>query len=485
MTGYSSSLDYGVFDSRFLGVTVRFRESGDFDPFKKLHLQESPPEEVLAVGERAVRMGGLEGFSLLSRASVVAHELRHFHDALLAPWSGHVFRLRVLATYYTLQLLSHLTRERNLLPIPISRWLDMGPSEIRDREERWSAWEGEEVDLTPPDWGEDVQELIDRIRGLYEKIDDLTSPVGAQDGDVSLRSSDVFEVSALLAQIQYVYTTFGEEQSSFYLNFLLNHPEAGTYSRPFRILQILFRRNERVLDSALALAMTTWSLLGSYEKDGWVASPAVRFVRLCDYLEETGLPDSHERGSELHARWSEALGYTGIADAVAGILGTHQLLQRGLERADENADNVPASLATTVVHRRRAAEHMARYLNISIGAYSHPLSYREELDRLVAAPVELEWRGVCPRIEGSGLEELVQVRRARETQDGQKALESGVLKADTPGVRFIDRRAAADAADLFRMADYLFADRGRDHPGLKVVRQVFDERGLRPRELWG
>jgi hypothetical protein len=108
-------LDYGGFDPAFIGVTLRFSSARAWNTFDTFRKTDAP-----------LHVGGLtrdEAFEAISTTTVISHEVRHFHDFLLTPYSARIFKLRIEALVNALQTVTQLFQhDANCIPTPISTW---------------------------------------------------------------------------------------------------------------------------------------------------------------------------------------------------------------------------------------------------------------------------------------------------------------------------------------------------------------------------
>jgi hypothetical protein len=118
----------GRFDPKFLGVTIRARRTAEIHSFRFSDRSEPPELSVLAaLHDEAV-------VSDLSRLTVLDHEIRHFHDALLYPMGLLATRARIFALFNGFEtgiMLIRLRGEANVLVVPLQEWLVMP---VPDRE---------------------------------------------------------------------------------------------------------------------------------------------------------------------------------------------------------------------------------------------------------------------------------------------------------------------------------------------------------------
>ena len=105
--------DYGGFDPAFFGVNLVLSSEDDWNLYRKLRASEN-----FAIEEH---FAGDDLWHVLQLASVAAHECRHFHDFLIAPYSVRVLRVRMLMALNIIQLLDSIVGSgANCLPFPMS-----------------------------------------------------------------------------------------------------------------------------------------------------------------------------------------------------------------------------------------------------------------------------------------------------------------------------------------------------------------------------
>jgi hypothetical protein len=114
------ALHPGRFDLRFLGAMIRAEDRRALASVRLTDRAASLPVSLLS----PLPLDAL--VPDLARATVLDHELRHFHDALLYPFGAAVLRQRLFAGVNGAQVLVELRRRRekaNALPIPLQSWL--------------------------------------------------------------------------------------------------------------------------------------------------------------------------------------------------------------------------------------------------------------------------------------------------------------------------------------------------------------------------
>ena len=131
--------DFGGFDSKFLGVSVRIESERFFHILDELATTGAIDPSLVSRSEPQ------QGFEAVSAASVITHEARHFHDFLIAPAGAAILALRLLAYLNAIQFLSamrdgEIWKTANCLPIPLPRWCMKAPEERDTFMGRVNAW---------------------------------------------------------------------------------------------------------------------------------------------------------------------------------------------------------------------------------------------------------------------------------------------------------------------------------------------------------
>ncbi|MDQ3187224.1 MAG: hypothetical protein M3Q16_12375, partial [Pseudomonadota bacterium] len=131
--------DFGGFNPRFAGVTIRIESQAAYDEF--VSFLTSPASGAFH-GNKEEFLG-----PILIR-SVMEHEIRHYHDFLLGSYNGMLFRARLQAIMNGIEAL-HAAKELpgEVFPVPLSTWLSW-PVEVRDA--RLQEWAGFSIDGKKP-----------------------------------------------------------------------------------------------------------------------------------------------------------------------------------------------------------------------------------------------------------------------------------------------------------------------------------------------
>jgi hypothetical protein len=293
--------EYGVFNPRFLGISLLFESPENYRTHLQYMMEDEPPPMASSDLNRIAVISSLD------------HEVRHYHDFLLSPYSYQLFRLRLQALANGGQALSSIARELdgNCLPVPLSRWLTLTGSERQRQVMEWRT--GLDSDITPVKLPViDADELlrnkdpgqfsiahlpaeqqfalyVEIAARAYARIEQLTAGFGASDHAPYLSPRNVHEASALTSQIAAVFVGQGLEQSLRLIDFLLDSQlgHALTWQKFLQVALLLEEQMsprddpESLLRAVQRIqTITTWCLLGNYQLDGEQACPAVRFQLL-------------------------------------------------------------------------------------------------------------------------------------------------------------------------------------------------------------
>ena len=492
--------EYGGFDPRYLGVTLRFGNSRTWDLWNSdgaLH-----PSVVLAKPRD-------EAFESMSLATVVTHETRHFHDFLLTPYGNLLFRYRLMALLNGSVVLSEIrqrsTREQwNCVPVPISVWCRKGPEERERTVRQWNALPGGRVwrpvqlpfltgetaaDLTPvasagPDDEFFTRALMETMRN-YGCIDELVRNPRTEGRGVPYQPCHILELSGIIVHIQAVANLYGEEAVRLFQE-VLSEDSGIPYLVILRGLAELCRQANRPIDCRQMNEVMIWSLLGNHELDGWRACPTVRFSYLYNSWKETGLPRDQKTVMEIFEEWSERAGMATVRSSLSRTLEHNRRLVDQLDRQLTERKEYAKFFAggpTNCLHAwLKATEHTINSFLSDPEAYTWPDEYLENLGAFVNPPVRYQFDGgAIPGTKQYFEERGYQVYRAGAVDDHQLLVQSMSPPMSMNGLSFIDRDDAYWLFDWMAVIDVLFAQAGRGDWELNVVPAMMErEHGLRP-----
>jgi hypothetical protein len=356
--------DFGGYDSRFLGIDVKVNSA---DPrlvwgllFANCSLTAATSFNFDLINSEK------DWFSFLSAITLHTHESQHLVDYLYSPWGGEILRCRMrLSTILTNQTgmlvqYGRLSDDRRIrhIPAPYARWCQMPPAE---RIRRLSSWNSERRHRNLPDINIEAETFAREgtSRSVKENFFDFMVPgplhhtcIFAYDRLEYLNStskvamdkrktkffsaSAIFEASAVLAQLQMIAGTIGDERCWGYLKMLLTSPHSNYNIALIMIYHAVYDRFNAVFSIEFATAVIAWSLLGDIRAGAFESqSPTRRFL----FLLRTGLKQlsAHHVGEHLNvavlfAIWDRAFGDVAWSDALERNIANFRKVMDGINK---------------------------------------------------------------------------------------------------------------------------------------------------------
>lgn len=483
MTLNSIQKDFGGFDPKFLGIIVRFEKHSLYNTFIKICSLDRDPDEVIKIGDHALMSSPEEAFECFSLGTTIMHEARHFHDSILSPFGNHLFRLRIQAAINGLQAIGVCKKDRKILPVPITTWRKLSQNEIGSLYEKWSLL----LDFNKKDLvlnlEENDEELIKTTEVLYKGIKNIVTNYEHLSLPFPLQPSQIFEASAILVQIQNVFSVFGEEHSQLFLDRLLKYDDALPYVVPIKLLLNLFSSKKYPIDTAVLSAIITWCILGDFQADSWDACPANRFVKLFEHLGKNGLPNLDFSVKQVFNEWSEKLALSPIKVGLKKMIEANERLNdRFMNLPPQHKESLP-DFSEAIASFFKANKYMVSKFTEDPDKYVRPNEYQENFDNWVAAPIRIDLSGIGIVGSEDALCKIFNVRKAVKVDDNDLAVLRVLLKGPTPGVEMIDPLIACNMNDYMNLSDFCFSEFFRDEPDFDIVRQVLIRKGTLPMEI--
>jgi hypothetical protein len=497
--------DYGGFDARFFGVMLRF--SGNY-PDNWNHFcqfDRAGTKERRILGDACLALDDDKAFERLAIYSVLAHELRHFHDFLLSPFANYLFRLRWLTAFNRSLLSEALFQNKAFLPYPIPFWRQMDASQREAQAELWRRMlhlqnHFEHFDL-PQNDGALRMEQIERA---YEEISALL--LQSDERAESIRSYHIFEALAILAQVQEIYALFGRDHANRFLHTILSNHDLSMYSMVLRLLSKIWESARLFFDTRCANAVITWAMLGDLHTDGLRACPPSRFSALYRYLLENGPPPPNAPCTTLFKEWDRSLGFASVSHALQVNAKLNRDFVRKLS-AKVRRNPLSSSLQSLYYRCVDAGAKMFGYPLFKIGAvlgdhlpfgggllcagadvlasgsaymarcflhspdrYTRPDVYRDTLPSWVAAPVLIDFSGMG-MVFSKNAPRTLMMRKAKCDESG-KLVVFQFYADNTVGRRLASMLAVNQIESMILMTDFEFSTFKRDDPDFDLVRQA-------------
>lgn len=473
--------DFGGFSPLFAGVTIRIASQAAYDEFVSFLTSRTLP------GDKK------EPLSPILMRSVIEHESRHYHDFLLGSYNGMLFRARLQGILNGIKAL-HVAKELpgEVFPVPLSTWMTLSAEERGARLEDWAAFSHDgnkpvaipvplvsrEALLRPRET--EVTEVY-AIKGSsdpaaifslaaenamygYARIQEVVQALENSRSSEQrhlINPANIQEVLALTVQLGAVWQAQGEQQARIFARFFLsecNLPSARLWRFLLHVaLQLTPNPTEyedefeRAFAASLQImTIGTWTLLGSYIKEGESASPAERLANLLEHLIADRAEVNIAQNTPLSVAatwdyWDKALGLNPWRESLKESL---DWASRGVDFYEKVYEASSAGWEKTFHATLR--NMMKAYADDQRMLIEHVLGYPEDLvgvTRYIGLPA-----GVLPMplfrlqmdnivLELSTLNEKVFEPVMTVDLDGAVAVLSCLLKMSTP----VYRERAGDA----------------------------------------
>lgn len=368
---------YGSFDGRFpTGIILNVQSGEQWDILSGRKALSQTEIEMFAQSDSP------HLFSLVSLATTLDHEMRHFHDFMLSPLGSSILAARLSIAMNSMQVFGRLTEARDLnsLPLPLTRWVEMSANDqdnYLNSISKFLARSGVNCHLTGPKLssGDLMFRALTAAGDAMKRITSfLTSRFSMADViDVGL--VDVAEASALAVQAQAIWTVFGEAALNVFLAGLQAVPDT-TYSRMANVLVGLCVHQNMPWDAIGTL--TTWSLMGQVGE----LPPEIRFATAITDLIANGYPESAEP-FELFDRWDKRHGTTSIIEAMRRSLDSDvDILNKRKQIAAASENRIAEELAEYYELYCTARRDLVETFLVDPGKYTETFRYRESMFKL-------------------------------------------------------------------------------------------------------
>jgi hypothetical protein len=334
------SIYTGRFDPKFLGVAIRAKRYSEVQSFR-LNVRDSQPQTSIlaALSDEAV-------VSDVSRQTVLEHEVRHFHDALLYPFGHMAIRSRFSASYngfYVGINLIGLKGAANALVVPLQRWLLMPEPEREEFLTHMHHLTGRDLrapmlpvlsrdddlsrlDLRPGGMPKDQESLITGCRVTladYRRVEDLWRSPHREGDEIVAPTIDFWEVSGLICQFAAIEQITNSKVMSRFIDWMQNHgPQA--YVRGLKILNWCLDQINWPPTIRNYLALVSWAQMGAFKTEMGQSTPGDRLVRIVAAAKQGKRWSIDSRFIDLVRNWDDVIG----TDSIATLMGASDDLKR-------------------------------------------------------------------------------------------------------------------------------------------------------------
>jgi hypothetical protein len=474
--------DFGGFDSKFSGICLKFQESKAFDLFLLMNNANRDSDKVVRIGNDA--LANLENdkvFATFAIATTQPHELKHFHDSLLSPYGNHIFRLRVNAAINGMQLASRIIRNRKIIFVPFSKWKSLPKKDIEETLKRCVLYSQYKNMVEFPSLEEEWEVMRIETEKMYKIIQNLLLNNENSRLGIPIQPSHIFEASAILVQIQNVHYVFGVEHANLFIREILSNPSLKQYALVLKLLDILFSEKGWPNDFNAWATIIHWCLFGDFEKDGWNACPAARFIKLFVYLSEVGSLPIKENIWENLTRWDEIFSFVPVEESLRRVCITNKRVLEAtkIKFRDKKFDKLLALFESRV----KAQSYLTEKVLDNIQQYVRPYSYQENSHKWIAAPVKVQFQGIGLPANSQEVNDILTAYRYKDSGNGEQLVISGIFKGQTMGIEFINPVISADVDDTFVISDYFFRNAFRNEQDFDIMRQMCRDKGVLPVEI--
>ena len=494
MSFYSIQADYGRFNPTYIGIVIRAANQANLDWL----------DRTASVSEaELLKLPPNQAFDAISMLSVFPHEVRHFHDFLLTPYSQRLWRLRMRALINGLQVYVGLMKQRksedfNCIPVPLSSWCRRSTESrlellqcLDDQRPLGNKrqYRSCSLPLLSPDCDllkvarDKTLDPIDRLTAVtmhyYEKMAELSNRPAEQSESFDYQPCHVFELSGLICQLQSIEADLGPKALSIFLELLYEKSNAP-YLRLLRGLHEIWHRRAMAIDLSMASSVVLWALLGSYEVDGWRACPTYRFASIFMRLLKEGPPAEAMDIMDLFDLWSDATELSPVRSA----------LEVGIRKSEEfplRVDHVfsDKSAWVNIVDGDRfmefirsvcrAQKHTMREFAANPELYAYPRLYLNNPNLYVNPPVRCELTKGGVLVDERFAARGGVVYRGVESKSGSTIAQSFLRPMTLSSVDFLDSQLVYDMYIAASLSDLLFRVERRDDPDLRMAQRILRE----------
>ncbi|TAX35823.1 hypothetical protein [Rhizobium leguminosarum] len=347
-----SAKTFGAYDPRFLGTQVTLQSPEALATFNEMYVER----KVLKVDASDPKL-----VDKVLLGTVLEHEVRHFHDALLSPFSAKLLRLRMEIAVNFDQVFDDLATagfatNSNCAFIPAELWIELSTEQRRTiiRQFENTGFFGTELRPLPmpiipnqikapqirksdinvaypmypcigdelfSSYGDDAVEAKRRfmlrmgvVKDRYDQVDFFLRGLPFSKS-MSLQPWDVFECSAILVQMYAAHESCIGFSPSDFLRKL--YVEAPRYTRALSEFFPLTTADDIKLFPRAALLAATWALfngevfdkdLRDWDQNDQQGSIPARFLAAVSWFKTSGFPKADASALKVFAELDDYIG---------------------------------------------------------------------------------------------------------------------------------------------------------------------------------
>lgn len=385
--------EVGEFSPRSLGVTVHLPLSlGDLFPHFGAFLLSGESGEAryqylaeLLEKETDPRTR----FLILSYATFLLHELKHFHDFLASPYGATLMAENMLAAHYVWPVLGALGGEPTI-GVPLQAWQSL--SDAMHAVYRKQTKSGQFSRYPPAHIGRFTQ----AVGNIFARIKawQATPPSAAE---ASITTRQLLEGAAVEVQATQMVHLFGMDCLVEFCQYLAGIDTGQTYTRTWALWERVAQDMGEDVDFSPAVrnALLFFMLCGTPQRkpDEIGAHPVTRLLALVGYMLERGEAPQEDNVLDYLNTWAEEHGESSLEESLQNALEWSRQFAAGLRALARNNEEAighkiyPEDLFDSYDAWVGAQEQMVGQILLNPMDYFDNDQYLANMNRWVGAPV--------------------------------------------------------------------------------------------------
>jgi len=308
--------EVGEFSPRSLGVTVHLPLSlGDLFPHFGAFLLsgESGEERYRYLAELLQKeTDSHTRFLILSYATFLLHELKHFHDFLASPYGATLMAENMLAAHYVWPVLGVLSGEPTI-GVPLQAWQDL--SDAMHAIYCKQTKSGQFNRYPPTHVGrftQAVDSIFTRVKAWQG-----TPPMAAE---ASITTRQLLEGAAVEVQATQMVQLFGMDSLVEFSRYLAQMDTDQTYTKTWALWDFVAQNlgGDAEFSPAVRNAILFFMLCGTPQRkpEEIGAHPVTRLIALVGYMLDRGEAPQEDNVLEYLDTWAEERGESSLEDSL-------------------------------------------------------------------------------------------------------------------------------------------------------------------------
>lgn len=312
------------------------------------------------------------------------------------------------------------------------------------------------------------------------RIEEFTNNPRTVRGKTSFQPWQVFELSGVLVQIQDLWLAYGQEETQFFVDYLLQ-AKRNPYADMLRCAKSMWDLAGLPCDWNLTSAVATWSLLGSYTRDGWNACPTERFVRLWDYLRSNGVAPWTGDFMQLFDTWSRQLNLSTVEEGLADTRNTFHRVRESIDRRMHKfvrtwmSGEVAELLRRVTADVARASDHMVAQFLRHPAHYVAPHLYLRDTSDFANPVMRTVYEGgrLQSEVPIHQLEKKGYMVQWATLHDEEEWILSLIEPYALSGFTFLAPEDVNELSTLIGLTDFLFSETARTRDDVQRPGRTF------------